>query len=165
MLDARGVPVASTSGSGATSPGPGTARAPTARSSPPARSSRTASRRATRPARAPVPCSPRSASLPAVAAAPPLSLAPAVISPDGDGADDTLAIAYTLAAPAAVTLDVIAPDGTTVATLVADVQLPAGGQSARWAGEGLAGIVADGTYTVRLHVTDPAGRWPSAAAR
>ena len=31
--------------------------------------------------------------LPAVATAPPLSLAPAVISPDGDGADDKLAIA------------------------------------------------------------------------
>ena len=44
--------------------------------------------------------------LPAIAQAPPLSLAPAVISPDGDGADDRLAIGYTLAAPAAVTLDV-----------------------------------------------------------
>ena len=77
--------------------------------------------------------------LPAVASAPPLSLAPAVISPDGDGADDSLAIGYTLAAPSTVKLDVLAPDGTTVDTLVPDAQLPAGGQSARWGGEGLAG--------------------------
>ena len=95
--------------------------------------------------------------LPAVATAPPLSLAPAVISPDGDGVDDSLAIGYTLAGPATVKLDVIAPDGSTVDTLVEDEQLPAGGQSARWAGESLAGPVADGTYTVRLTVTDAAG--------
>ncbi|HET6174844.1 MAG TPA: N-acetylmuramoyl-L-alanine amidase [Gaiellales bacterium] len=96
--------------------------------------------------------------LPVVAAAPPLSLAPAVISPDGDGVDDSLAIGYTLSSPATVSLDVIAPDGSTVDTLVPGTALPAGGQSARWGGEGLAGIVADGTYTVRLTVTDAAGQ-------
>ncbi len=95
---------------------------------------------------------------PAVAQAPPLSLAPAVVSPDGDGADDVLAIGYTLAAPAAVTLDVLAADGTAVATLVAGVQLPAGSQSARWGGEGLAGLVADGSYTVRLQIADASGQ-------
>jgi N-acetylmuramoyl-L-alanine amidase len=98
------------------------------------------------------------ATVPTVSLAPPLGLAPAVISPDGDGADDTLRIAYTLAAPGAVTLEVIAPDSTAVATLVAGVQLPAGAQSARWGGEGLAGIVADGIYTVRLHLVDGAGQ-------
>lgn len=96
--------------------------------------------------------------LPVFEQAPPLSLAPTVISPDGDGADDALAIGYTLAAPAAVTLDVVGPDGITAATLVAGVQLPAGGQSARWGGEGLAGIVADGIYTVRLHIVDASGQ-------
>ena len=96
--------------------------------------------------------------LPAAATAPPLSLAPAVISPDGDGADDSLAIAYTLAEPATVRLDVLAGDGSAVDTLVADAQLPAGGQSARWGGESLAGPVADGTYTVRLTVTDSSGQ-------
>jgi hypothetical protein len=95
---------------------------------------------------------------PAVVEAPPLSLAPAAISPDGDGADDALAIGYTLAVPATVTLDVLAADGSTVSTLVAGVHLPAGGQSARWGGEGPAGIVPDGTYTVRLVVTDDAGQ-------
>jgi N-acetylmuramoyl-L-alanine amidase-like protein len=93
-----------------------------------------------------------------VAQAPPLSLSPAVVSPDGDGVDDALAIGYTLAAPATVTLDVLAPDGTVASTLVAGVQLPAGGQSARWGGEGPAGIVADGIYTVRLHIVDSAGQ-------
>jgi hypothetical protein len=96
--------------------------------------------------------------VPAVAQAPPLSLAPAVISPDGDGVDDALRIGYTLAQPAAVTLEVLAPDGTTVATLLANVQLPAGGQSARWAAEGPAGLVADAIYTVRLRVTDALGQ-------
>jgi hypothetical protein len=96
--------------------------------------------------------------LPVIAQAPPLSFAPTVISPDGDGADDTLAIGYTLAAPAAVTLDITAPDGLTVATLVAGAQLSAGSQSARWGGEGLAGIVADGIYTVRLHIVDAGGQ-------
>jgi hypothetical protein len=95
---------------------------------------------------------------PVAVEAPPLSLAPAVISPDGDGADDVLAIGYTLAAPAAVTLDVLAPDGTTVATLVSDSQLPVGSQSARWGGEGLTGLVADGTYSVRLHIVDASGQ-------
>ena len=89
--------------------------------------------------------------LPAVAQAPPLSLAPAVISPDGDGADDSLAIAYTLAEPATVRLDVLAGDGTARRRRSwRDAQLPAGGQSARWGGEGLAGLVADGTTRVRL---------------
>jgi N-acetylmuramoyl-L-alanine amidase len=96
--------------------------------------------------------------LPEVVEAPPLSLAPALISPDGDGADDTLAIGYTLPGPSAVTLDVIAADGTTAATLVTDAQLSAGGQSARWSGEGLAGVVADGTYTVRLLVRNALGQ-------
>ena len=45
-----------------------------------------------------------------------------------------------------------------MATLVAGVQLPAGGQSARWGGEGPAGIVADGLYTVRLHTVDGTGQ-------
>ena len=39
---------------------------------------------------------------------------PAVISPDGDGVDDRLAIGYTLAGPSTVSLDVLAPDGSTV---------------------------------------------------
>jgi hypothetical protein len=96
--------------------------------------------------------------LPVVATAPPLALAPAVISPDGDGADDKLDIGYSLDAPSTVRLDVLAADGSTVDTLVPDAPLPAGGQSARWGGESLAGIVADGTYTVRLTVTDAAGQ-------
>jgi hypothetical protein len=96
--------------------------------------------------------------VPVVAQAPPLSLAPTVISPDGDGVDDALLIGYTLEQPSAVTLEVLAPDGTTVATLLADAHLPAGSQSARWAAEGPGGLVADAIYTVRLRVTDALGQ-------
>jgi hypothetical protein len=158
VLDAHGVPVASTSGSGAdiawdwngqrsdgTFVGPGTPLAYSIQASDAAGAS-------ARPVLASL------GVLPAVATAPPLALSPAVISPDGDGADDKLDIAYSLAAPSTVRLDVLAADGSTVATLVPDAQLAAGGQSARWGGESLAGIVADGTYTVRLTVTDPAGQ-------
>ena len=45
-------------------------------------------------------------------------------------------IAYTLPGPSTVTLEVVAPDGTLVTTLVGAAQLPAGGQSARWGGRG-----------------------------
>ena len=158
VLDAHGAPVASTSGSGpdvnwtwdglrsdGSIVGPGTPLAYRIEA-------RDAAGSSARPVLASL------GVLPAVASAPPLSLAPAVISPDGDGADDSLAIGYTLLAPSAVKLDVMAPDGSTVDTLVPDAQLPAGGQSARWSGEGLAGTVADGIYTVRLTVTDAAGQ-------
>ena len=96
--------------------------------------------------------------LPELTQAPPLALSPGVISPDGDGVDDNLAIGYTLAAPSTVSLDVLAADGTTVDALVPDAAVPAGGQSARWGAQGPAGLVADGTYTVRLRVTDALGR-------
>jgi hypothetical protein len=96
--------------------------------------------------------------LPELTEAPPLALSPAVISPDGDGVDDKLAIGYTLAGPSTVNLDVLAPDGSTVAALVPGSQVPAGGQSARWGAEGAAGLVADGIYSVRLTVTDALGR-------
>jgi hypothetical protein len=159
VLDARGQPVASSSGSGADiawtwngARSDGTVVAPGTKLA-----YRIDARNAAGESARPLLASLGATTVPTIALAPPLALAPAVISPDGDGADDTLAIAYTLAAPAAVTLDVIAPDSTTVATLVAGVQLPAGVQSARWGAEGLAGIVADGIYMVRLHLVDAAG--------
>jgi hypothetical protein len=158
VLDARGAPVASTSGSGAdvnwTWNGERSDGSIVAPGTPLAYriEARDAAGASARPVLASL------GVLPAVASAPPLSLAPAVISPDGDGADDSLAIGYTLSAPSAVKLDVIAPDGSTVDTLVPDAQLPAGGQSARWSGEGLAGTVADGTYSVVLTVTDSLGQ-------
>ncbi len=43
-------------------------------------------------------------------------------------------------------------------TLVTAIALPAGGQSARWGGEGPTGLVADGIYSVRLSVTDALGQ-------
>ena len=160
VLDARGQPVASNSGSGGDitwvwngARSDGTVVAPGTKLA-----YRIDARNAAGESARPLLASLGAATVPTISLAPPLALAPAVISPDGDGADDALKIAYTLAAPAAVTLEVIAPDSTTVATLVAGVQLPAGVQSARWGGEGLAGIVADGVYTVRLHLVDGAGQ-------
>ena len=52
----------------------------------------------------------------------------------------------------------LAADGTAVDTPVPETKLAAGGQSARWGGESLAGIVADGIYTVRLTVTGASGQ-------
>ena len=92
--------------------------------------------------------------------------APAVVSPDGDGVDDTLAIGYTLAEPASVTLDVIAPDGTTVSTLVAGVAaagrrperaLGRRGPRGHRRGRHLHGAAA--------HRRCAPARWPSAAGR
>ena len=112
---ARRCPSRATAAAAATSRGPGTARARMARSSRPERSSRTASRRATPRARTRAPLLASLGALPAIAQAPPLSLAPAVISPDGDGADDALAIGYTLAAPGRRHARRRSrPDGTTV---------------------------------------------------
>ena len=95
---------------------------------------------------------------PTTVQAPPFSLSTTVISPDGDGVDDGTVIDYTLPGPSTVTIEIAAPDGTIAATLVSALALPAGGQSARWGGEGPAGIVADGIYTVRLSVTDALGQ-------
>ena len=81
-----------------------------------------------------------------------------MFSPDGDGVDDGAVIGFTLPGPSTVTLDVATADGTPVATLIDAAALPAGGQSARWGGEGASGIVADGIYTVRLTVTDALGQ-------
>jgi len=158
VLDARGAPVASTSGSGesivwqwngqrsdGTFVAPGTPLAYSIQAADAAGS-------AARPVLASL------GILPVVPTAPPLALAPAVISPDGDGADDTADITYSLTAPSTVRLDVLAADGTAVDTLLPDTRLAAGGQSARWGGESLAGIVADGIYTVRLTVTDATGQ-------
>ena len=160
VLDARGAPVASNSGSGerrrldlerralrrhAVAPGTKLAYRIEARNAAGA-SARPAARLARRRARA-------------VATAPPLALAPAVISPDGDGADDTLDDRlHARGARGRHARGRRAATRRRSQTLVAGVQLPAGGQSARWGGEGLAGIVADGIYTVRLHLVDGAGQ-------
>ncbi len=158
VLDARGAPVASASGSGdsvawdwdgqrsdGTFVAPGTPLAYSIQAAD-------AAGAAARPVLASL------GILPVVPTAPPLALAPAVISPDGDGADDKLDIAYSLDAPSTVRLDVLAADGTAVATPVPETKLAAGGQSARWGGESLAGIVADGIYTVRLTVIGASGQ-------
>ena len=158
VLDAQGAPVASTSGSGADiawswngTRSDGTALAPGTKLAYRIEAQDAAGESA-------LPLLASLGALPTAAAAPPLSLAPAVISPDGDGVDDSLAIGYTLPAPSTVTLQVLAPDGTVMTTLVSAAALPAGSQSARWGAQGPAGLVADGVYTVQLSVTDATGQ-------
>ena len=161
MLDARGQPVASNSGSGSDvawtwngARSDGTVVAPGTKLA-----YRIEARNAAGESARPLLASLGAATVPTISLAPPLALAPAVISPDGDGADDTLADRATRSRRRRRSRSRSSrPTSTTVAALVAGVQLPAGGQSARWGGEGLAGIVADGVYTVRLHLVDGAGQ-------
>ena len=97
--------------------------------------------------------------------APPLSLAPAVVSPDGDGVDDRLAIGYTLAAPAAVTLDVLAPDGTTASTLVSGVCCPPGARARAGAAKASRGSWPTASTPCACTSSTRPGRSPSAAGR
>ncbi len=160
VLDAHGAPVASSSGSGDTVAwnwnGTRSDGTPLAANTP--LSYRIDARDAAGASALPVLASLGAEPATETVKAPPLTLSPAIVSPDGDGVDDAAVIGYTLGAPATVTLDVAAPDGTVVDTLVAGRALPAGGQSARWGGEGPAGLVADGVYSVRLSVTDANGQ-------
>jgi hypothetical protein len=71
---------------------------------------------------------------------------PPVISPNGDGVDDTATISYTLSAPATVTATLLDVTGVTVSTLFADELHGAGPQSFVFYGDG----VPDGSYTIVL---------------
>ena len=158
VLDAAACPWRATAGAGETSRGRGTARARMARSSCPEPSSRTASRRGTPRVRTRGPCSRRSARCPRSRrrrrsrsrrpCSRPTATAPTTRSRSGTRSRRRPRSRSTS----------LPRTGRLVATLVAGVQLTAGSQSARWGGEGLAGIVADGIYTVRLHIVDASGQ-------
>ena len=75
--------------------------------------------------------------------------APSVISPNGDGVDDTATISYTLSAPATVTATLVDATGATVSTLFADELQGAGPQSFVFYGDD----VPDGSYTIQLDAT------------
>ncbi len=89
---------------------------------------------------------------------------PAVISPNGDGVDDTLATSFVLAAPGQVSVTILAPDGSTVATLF-NGQLVAGMSSFGWDGHMADGTTApDGHYEVLVTVGDALGTVTQTAA-
>ena len=83
-----------------------------------------------------------------------LTAAPPVISPDGDGIDDALAISYTLTSRASVTATVKDPSGTVVATLFANQVQGARRQSFAYGAGGL----SDGTYTLSVGAVTSDGR-------
>ena len=87
-----------------------------------------------------------------------LALSTATLSPNGDGADDSVAIDFTLAADADVIVQV-ERDGAAVAT-VSTGSLPAGPQELGWDGGGL----PDGTYVVAVIVDGPFGQTRHEAA-
>jgi hypothetical protein len=74
---------------------------------------------------------------------------PPVISPNGDGVDDTATISYTLSAPATVTATLLDATGVTVSTLVAEELHGVGPQSFVFTGDAF----PDGSYTILLQAT------------
>ncbi len=85
-------------------------------------------------------------------------------SPNGDGSEDTLAIAWTNAvAFSSMSLRVLRPDGAVLATIALGAR-GSGAQRATWDGRAKGARVSDGTYLLQLvgsagGVTDS---WPSA---
>jgi flagellar hook assembly protein FlgD len=80
----------------------------------------------------------------------------AVLSPNGDGVDDTQALAYKLVRPSHVTATVTGPDGTT-ATLADDDEQP-GVHTLTWNGQNAAGTTAaEGAWRFAVTATDDRG--------
>jgi hypothetical protein len=84
-----------------------------------------------------------------------LLLTTAVLTPNGDGVDDTIGIAFTLAATANVTIQ-IEQAGLVVASVFAGV-LPAGTSQFSWDGVVGAGTAQPGTYDAVVLVDGPFG--------
>lgn len=83
-----------------------------------------------------------------------LSVSPPVVTPDGDGMADALAIEYTLAVRATVTATVTDPSGATAATLFANQVQGARRQSFAYPVDAL----ADGAYVLSVSATGADGR-------
>jgi hypothetical protein len=83
-----------------------------------------------------------------------LAVAPPVVSPDGDGIDDALAVSYTLTARASVTATVVDVTGAVVATPFAAQLQGARQQSFTYSADGL----GDGTYTLVVSAAREDGR-------
>jgi hypothetical protein len=93
-----------------------------------------------------------------------VAAAPASISPNGDGVDDALTASFALAAPAETSVTIVAPDGSTVATLFSGALGP-GSYGYVWDGRLPDGSTAPaGHYQVQVAVVDVLGAVTQAAA-
>ncbi|HEX6701752.1 MAG TPA: N-acetylmuramoyl-L-alanine amidase [Gaiellaceae bacterium] len=81
-----------------------------------------------------------------------LTATPEVVTPNGDGVDDSSTISYTLNAPATVTASLLDLNGTTVATLF-DGTVPAGPQAFLFSAD----TIPDGLYQIAVTATNVLG--------
>lgn len=80
-----------------------------------------------------------------------VSAQPGLISPNGDGTQDTTSLSYALSEEATVTVEVVNADGVVVKTLTAAEHRPAGQYVVLWDGADDDGrVVADGRYSLRV---------------
>lgn len=87
-----------------------------------------------------------------------LAVSPMVVSPNGDGRNDTLNVSFKLAEDSAVDAVVLADDGSAVRVLQQGAVSQAGLQTLAWDGMNDEGMPApDGAYRVRVSASDPAG--------
>ncbi len=93
-----------------------------------------------------------------------VAAAPPVISPNGDGVADTLTASFVLAGPAQVSVTILGPGGSTVATLFSG-SLGAGTYTEVWNGRLADGSTApNGHYQVLVSAADPLATVTQAAA-
>jgi hypothetical protein len=102
----------------------------------------------------------RAGGAPAVLAVSAVSASPAVVSPNGDGADDVATVAYTLSAPATVAVTAIGDSGTGVVAVEPARWRRAGAHSAAFDAVQL----PDGRYALVVEARDAAGAVASAEA-
>ena len=91
-----------------------------------------------------------------------LALTTAVLTPNGDGSDDTLGIGFTLTVAADVTVQ-IEQAGLVVATVFAG-PLPSGNAQVFWDGTTATGTAPDGAYDAAVLVKGPFGETRHAAS-
>jgi flagellar hook assembly protein FlgD len=83
-------------------------------------------------------------------------VSPAVLTPNGDGLDETTSVSFGLTAAAVVTADVLNGSGTLVRRLANARSFGAGRHSLSWAGrDGSGALVPDGNYSVEISAQSP----------
>ncbi|HEY7197115.1 MAG TPA: FlgD immunoglobulin-like domain containing protein [Gaiellaceae bacterium] len=80
-----------------------------------------------------------------------VSVTPTVVSPNGDGFNDTAALAFRVSAPAQVRVRIRVPSGGEVATAYPWTSVSAGSHKVTWNGRALTGdAIPDGDYVLRF---------------